>query len=201
MPAWWDRTSLRYRDVQSGRFVARQGIQNAIDESIAETASRMKSLATQLQAHEINIAQFELDMRDLIRTQHLFTAAIAQGGRDHLSPADLGRIGADTKKQYQFLANMARQIESGAQPLNGQFLARVEQYARASRGTFNATERRVHEDAGFDEEKNVLHPAEHCAGCLEQNARGWVPIGELVPIGQRICRVNDRCDIEYRKAA
>jgi hypothetical protein len=32
---------------------------------------------------------------------------------------------------------------------------------------------------------------------LAETARGRVPIGELVPIGQRPCLSNDRCRIRY----
>ena len=35
--------------------------------------------------------------------------------------------------------------------------------------------------SGFREERNVLNPAEHCAGCLAEAARGWVTLGSLVP--------------------
>lgn len=201
MIAAWDSRALRYRNTANGRFIKRQAVADAVEGAVTETAERMRATAIQLQNGQINLAQFELTMRDLIKAQHLLSAGIAQGGKAQLSPAALGRIGADTKKQYQYLANLGRQIERGEQPLNGQFLARVELYARASRQTFMVTERRAHLESGFDEERNMLHPAEHCEGCIAEDAKGWVPIGELVPVGQRTCKVNDRCTVEYRKAA
>jgi hypothetical protein len=49
-------------------------------------------------------------------------------------------------------------------------------------------------------EWNVLHPADHCEGvgsCIEQTARGKVPIGSLIPVGDRRCLRRCHCTIEY----
>ena len=58
-------------------------------------------------------------------------------------------------------------------------------------------------EQGKTECRNVLGPADHCEGansCIEQTAKGWVPIGggAMVPIGSRLCLSNCRCRLEYR---
>jgi hypothetical protein len=58
-------------------------------------------------------------------------------------------------------------------------------------------------DRGYDEESNLLAPAEHCEGqgsCVEQTTRGWVPVGSLIPIGGRLCVTNCKCQIRYRNS-
>jgi hypothetical protein len=59
-------------------------------------------------------------------------------------------------------------------------------YAEEGRGTHHIIDRAEMLAAGFDLKENVLHSADHCAGWLEQTARGPVPIGEFVPLGERI---------------
>jgi hypothetical protein len=58
----------------------------------------------------------------------------------------------------------------------------------------------VLEDAGFEEARSVLHPADHCPGCLVEAEKGWQPIGAMVPIGERDCKGNCRCTVEYRRS-
>jgi hypothetical protein len=53
---------------------------------------------------------------------------------------------------------------------------------------------------GYTMEENILAPAEHCEGegsCVEETAKGKVPIGTLLPIGTRKCLTNCKCRIEY----
>jgi hypothetical protein len=71
-------------------------------------------------------------------------------------------------------------------------------YAEAGRGTYYVFTTKEMRAAGKTEEENQLHPAEHCQSCLDEAARGWVPIGTLIPIGQRDCLGRCRCTISYR---
>lgn len=196
----WDSKALRFRGT-GGRFVRREVVTSAIEKVILESRNRVREISERLQKGKINLAQWQIEMKDTIRATHLLTAGIAQGGKAQLSPAALGRIGSLTRQQYEFLGRFARQIESGRQPLNSRFLMRAEMYARAARGTFSETERRLRWDAGFTEERNVLHASESCDECVAQSARGWVEVGSLSAIGSRQCRVNCRCELELRRVA
>lgn len=55
----------------------------------------------------------------------------------------------------------------------------------ADRHVYHVTEHVAQEDSGLDAERSVLHPADHCAGCLAEVAKGWRPIGAMVTIGER----------------
>lgn len=46
-------------------------------------------------------------------------------------------------------------------------------------------------------ERNIRHARDSCGGCIHETARGWVPIGTLVPTGYRDCRGNCLCSLEY----
>lgn len=200
MKVTWDNRALRYR-AGSGRFIKREAVLREMEKSIAETARRMKRLSEGLQARRTNLPEWQLGMRDLVRAQHVLSAGVAQGGKAQLSPAALGRIGALTKKQYAYLNNFSRQIANGQQKLGGRFIQRAMQYASAARQTFSETERRLMRDAGYTEERNLLHSSEHCGECSAEASKGWVPVGSLSPVGSRSCLVNCRCTLEMRRAA
>lgn len=48
------------------------------------------------------------------------------------------------------------------------------------------------------EERNILGIAEHCASCIRETKRGWVPIGTLIPVGLRDCWFGCKCTVGYR---
>lgn len=200
MPIKFDPKVLRFRG-DGGRFVKRSAVTQALDSARDEVKIRLKRLGEQLQRKEINLPQFAISARDELKALHVLSGGIAHGGKAQLSPAILGRLGAVTREQYAFLNGMVRQIANGQQPLNGSFFQRLNLYVSASHSTFVESERRLYRNAGFDEEMNVLHAAEHCSECSAEASRGWVPIGTLSKIGSRICRVNDRCSLEFRKVA
>jgi len=195
-PWRYDVSTGRYRG-PDGRFLPRTRQRNILDTALASSSREMKSLGEQLRTRQITLPQWEREMRTQIKAAHLANGAMARGGFKRLGPREYGRIGAQVKEQYRYLAKFAREIEAGL-PLDGRFLNRTGMYAQAGRGTFHKLEQAEMADLGMTEERNVLHPADHCAGCLGETALGWVPIGDLVPIGSRDCRANDRCTIEYR---
>ena len=91
---------------------------------------------------------------------------------------------------YEFLDNFARQIADGTQRLDGTFLRRVALYNNAGRETYHLFERNAMRNSGYDEERRVLGQADHCDECVSESAAGWRPIGQMIPIGQRICKTN-----------
>jgi hypothetical protein len=80
-----------------------------------------------------------------------------------------------------------------------QVLARTEMYVAGMHRTFEAT-RRGDAAAVFTEEKNVLGATDqHCAVCKGETRRGYVPVGSLIPIGQRTCMSRCLCRYVFRK--
>ncbi len=109
-------------------------------------------------------------------------------------------MGNQVKAQYQFLRGFVQDIQKGL-VLDGRFVNRVGLYIEAGRATLSLFERLRNKERGKGEERNLLGVAEHCTGdnsCTQQTSMGWVPIGTLLPIGQRLCKVKCKCMIEYR---
>lgn len=181
-----------------GRFVPRTEVRRALDKALDAEKAHALDLANALRSGSISLEKWRAEMRETIKLTHLYSASAASGGWAQLSQADYGRIGQIIRGEYAFLEKFAQGIASGKVPLDGNFLQRALQYAEAGRDSYHQTERASARRAGKREERNILHPADHCAGCLGESARGWVRIGELIPIGRRICRRKCRCSLRFR---
>lgn len=206
-PFTWNEAAGQYIG-RDGRFVSRREIREAIDASIRNSQRTLRTLAESLRSGQITLAEFQTSMIREVKSAALSHAAAAKGGWAQMTQADYGRVGrflrqgiGNQQGQYEYLARFIEDIESGRQPLNGAFLRRAEMYAQGGRTLYHEVERREMGKLGFDQERSVLSGAEHCPGCISEAQRRWVAIGEIVPIGQRDCKSNDRCRIIYRAKA
>lgn len=181
----------------NGKFVARSDVRRAIDTALEAEKRKALLLSQELRNGTISLTRWRAEMREMIKSVHLYDAALAKGGFAQMSPADYGRVGQIVRGEYGWLERFARDLASGKQRLDGTFAQRALQYAEAGRDTYHQTERAVMKAAGFTREWNILHPADHCAGCLGETALGKVPIGSLIPIGRRDCRRRCRCSLGF----
>jgi hypothetical protein len=193
----WDERTGRYRG-SGGRFLSGTQVREALDGAINSAESRIRSVSNQLREGKINVSEWELRMRENVKNMQLYSGAAAKGGWAQLTPADLGRIGSEVKQQYGYLSRFGAQIRNGEVDLDGRFMSRVELYCESARTTYHSIEQREKELRGFTEYRNILNPADHCDECIDATAQGWVPIGELPDIGDRICRARCKCEFEYR---
>lgn len=198
-PYRWNEKAGRYIG-PNGNFVSKQEVQRAINEAIDQSAKEMRAAALLFREGDLSLSEWQLLMEREIKNTHLANAAAAVGGWAQMTQADYGRVGNQVKAQYQYLRSFVQDIQKGL-TLDGRFLNRVGLYIEAGRATFSLFEKLRNKARGMTEERNLLGAAEHCTGdgsCTQQTARGWVPIGELLPVGQRLCKVKCKCMIEYR---
>jgi hypothetical protein len=198
LPFRWDPRTGQYVN-GAGKFVSRAKVRSVIDDILKQESANARDLALGLRNGDISLEAWRLSMRELIKNVHLLDAAAAKGGWAQLGADDYGRIGAIVKKEYQYLERLSRGISSGKIPLDGRIVQRAQLYAQAGRDTYHQVERATMAKAGYRFEANVLHPADHCGGCLGETARGRVRIGQLIPVGRRDCLRNCRCSMAYFK--
>ena len=192
----WNEVAGRYI-APNGRFVSFEQIRLYLDATLDTSEQKVMALSRQLQAGQITVQEWQLGMRDTLKSIHLASSALAKGGWAQMSQADYGRVGFRLKEQYAYLQKFAKQIENGYL-LDGRFLNRVQLYSQSGRLTYHMVQRSEMLIRGMTEEQNILGAADHCSECVSETARGWVPIGDLVLVGQRICMTNCRCSIEFR---
>jgi len=200
---WVDKLG-KYRDLKTGRFVSEKLITRELDKVVSASAEAMKGLTRRMVDGSLSLPEWQLAMEKEIKLVTRQAAVIARGGLNQMSPADWGRVGAETKRQYQFLRKFANEVASGKQPLNGRAVVRAGLYGESGRGAYQETKRSAAKRKGFTEERRVLGFAEHCEssggldGCVELAAKGWQPIGKLPRIGESPCRTHCHCNFEYR---
>ena len=188
----------RYVNRATGRYVSELTVRADLDTYIANKATRFDALANQLRNREISLADWQLQMRNEMRTAHNAAAMVAKGGREQMTHADWGRTGRELRSQYEYLDKWAAQIASGEAPMDGRLNARATLYGDASRGTYEQSKRAQAADKGNEEEIRILHAAESCVDCIQYAALGWQPIGSLPRIGDSQCRSRCRCTFSYR---
>jgi hypothetical protein len=195
----WNETARRYIDAR-GRFVSQATIRAELDVALKSASVRVRALAEQLVAGEITVPEWEIGMRQISKEVHVYSATAARGGFAQLTQADYGRIGRVVRGEYAWIRNLRTEITE-AKKVPPRFLSRVQLYTQAGRETYHKVERQVELEKGNTLERNVLaREAVHCRGpssCPHQTERGWVVVGQLIPIGQRNCFRNCKCTIEY----
>jgi len=199
----------RYVNKATGKIVARDAINAAMEARIGAGKDIVNNLSLSLAKGDVSLAQWQIAMRDEVKILHTMAGATSKGGWDRMAPADWGRIGNITKGQYQKLQGFAIDIADGKEKLtnllgepNGRFLQRSRMYANAAYGTLEEANRLGAADRGMVEERRVREAENSCDDCIRYEAMGWQPLGELPPIGQEsVCMVNCRCHFEYRNAA
>lgn len=191
----------RYRG-PSGRFVSQREVRAAVDKMIAASGQRMRGLTEQFRQRALTLGEWEQAMRRELSTLHVAAATVAKGGRAEMSQSDYGRVGQLVREQFEWLRARADKITSGEQFADGSLSAISQLYAEAARATHQVIVSREMAVRGFTEERNILdREAAHCLGdnsCPGESARGWVPLGTLIPLGKRRCGPNDRCHFQYR---
>lgn len=195
-PYTWDQASFSYRGAR-GRYVSAKDVRHALDDALDAAGKRMRAHGEALREGRISLAEWQTRMARDIKSVHLYSAAAAKGGWAQMTPADYGRAGQKIRAQYEFLRKRAAAVASGRTPLGSvPWISAL--YAQPARGTYHAAEAREMGLRGFTEERNVRDARDSCPGCLAQTDRDWVPLGELVPVGQRDCKGSCRCLITYR---
>jgi len=192
----WNEVAGRYIG-PDGRFVSFEQIRQYLDVTLDTSERKVLSLARSLQSGQITLQEWQLGMRDTLKDIHLASSALAKGGWAQMSQADYGRVGFRLKQQYAYLQKFAAQIEQGY-ILDGRFLNRIKLYAQSGRMTYHMVQRAEAAKRGMTEEKNILGPADHCSECIEETNKGWVPIGDLKLVGDRICSSNCRCSVSFQ---
>lgn len=200
----YDLSASRFRDTATGRFVSDRDVRSALDAVTDAAKARVTATSQALLDGKLSLVDWQTQMMAAIKDAHLTAAMAAHGGRDMMSNADWGWTGQRIREQYDYLRNFAAEVANGQQPMDGRLTNRATLYSDAATSTYEAMQARDAKNSGQAmEERNVLGPVktEHCSGCLAENARGWVPLGALVPVGQRSpCRSRCRCRLVRRKA-
>lgn len=196
----FDPESGQYRNA-NGRPVSWSVIRGDFLRTERRAEGIAEVLTSQLREGNISLGVWQTQIRAIIKDLHVGAMMLGSGGRDMMTPQTRGAVGGHLSREYRALNSLALRIQSGDQRLDGTLWRTVRHYIRAARKTFYDAIRRRMGPMGFDMERSVRTAAERsCGSCIHEESRGWVPIGTLVPIGDRTCRRNCLCLMYYRNS-
>ena len=192
----FDRKTNQFR-AANGRFIRREAIRAEIEKAVDVVGRKAETIAKDLNAGKINLPEFQIRMKENLKSAHILSASVSKGGYRSMSPSDWSKVGNELKKQYAYLNKYARDIELGrVSPV--QIENRAKSYSNAIRAVYANGEKEAFKSIGKTEARRALHSLESCSECASWAAKGWVGIDEIAPLGSLICKIWCRCSLEYR---
>jgi hypothetical protein len=191
----WSKKQGRYQ-YKNGKPVKEEILGKWLHEAVENNQKKIGQLTQDLIDKKINVAEWATSMKDEIRAGHRMAAHLAHC--PNLSRSQVGRLGAAVRAQYGYLDNFANQIENEEVDLASALILRAQMYPEAIWATWQNEIAVGQKDRGYSLYKSVLGAARHCDSCLKESDRGWVKIGELIPIGSRECLSRCRCHFEFK---
>ena len=197
----WNRDTARYRNTETGKFVARRDIIGLLETQVNSAERRLGELTTAMHEGRLSPSTWQVTMRDELRRLHSAQSALGVGGWDRMDFRAWGRVGGLLQADYERMTNLARAVQAGEVTLP-QALQRVNGYVNAARRGFFESDRDAARATGRTyEERRRLSSSEHCPTCLDLAAMSWQPFDTL-PIpgnGATECGGYDKCVLERRE--
>lgn len=198
----WLKDFNRFRDMETGRFVSRQTINDILQTQTSEAETRYREIATALHEGRITSASFVERMREESRRNMLQNIALAKGGFDRLDFSDYGRAGQALRNQYAQFAGTAQDVADGKVSLP-QLLQRANGYAGEARRQYYIADRDQRQPSNSDHVvigRRTLGDAQHCEDCLKYYGQGWQMASEVITPGILCsCQTHCRCSVIYRE--
>lgn len=207
--AFSKRSGAKNVSFQAGRFIVNgkaisiRSIIKYLDKITDRHAKRLTWKTRQLESGEITLSEWKREFDRTITTGHILKAAFALGG---IAAAIRHTSVVQTiDEQLAFADRFTEEIRTGAAGAFSRILARAKLYNQSPHILFTDLQLQGVKATGFrTEARNLLRPAEHCStqngviGCPELTQLGWMPVGEMTPIGDRRCGRWCLCYLEFR---
>lgn len=217
----WDADRLVYV-TRTGRIVPQRLVRAAVDSVVEATRADVAALSRQVSAGEIDVGEWQETTARKLKTLHTATAVAANGGFKNMSAPAVARLEGTLRFHFVKLQGFAEDVARGFTTLQSvqvdtvtgelqpvtrlvrmtekRIVSRAEMYVEAGGSdSYEGGRRAAAIDVGYRFEKNILHPADHCPGCINETAQGWRPIGTLVEIGSRDCLTRCRCSLAFSR--
>jgi hypothetical protein len=199
----WDAKRGKFISTKTGRVIRADTLRKWVIAAADKYEERLASLAKNVTpgataaAGEITQREFQMTMQKEIAKAESAMTASAVGGLKQMKPREWNNVAIQIRKQQSAMVGFAKDIvQTKLSP--AQIEARARLYARAIYATHMNEMTDFKKSMGAKSARRILHEgAIHCEDCPDLAKLGWVPIEDLVPIGDTACIVNCRCAIEY----
>jgi hypothetical protein len=188
---------LRLADAFRQRRLAPEQGRRLLHGVVAAVRPVVLSVTDALIAGNLRLSGWFRAMRDALVPGY-FAGALAVLDDPDPPPADVAAIVAEANRQVGYLGRFRDEIATASHLLGPATLARAEMYSGAAWAVGMNVQRAEKTRDGLRQERNILGPSDSCRGCIEETLRGWVNVGELVPVGSRLCLSRCRCSYDWR---
>lgn len=205
MPHDWEPSKRRYRS-PSGKLVSRREVRALIDKLTTFVRKDAARIARRFDAGKITAAEFNGQMRELLKAGHIVASTVGRGGRDRMTAKDWGEVGRKIKWQYGYLDKFTRKLSAGTLK-TANTVSRAKLYADSIyisyAKTFQVTQTEFIEGGGnINPEGEMLcyleqNSEEGCAECTADAGEGPMPVSEMKELGERECGDWCKCEIIF----
>jgi hypothetical protein len=190
----FEKSTVRYRNKRTGRFVSESRLRALSQEAIAESLGQGRVLSGDLFAGRITLDEWERSMAQEIKSLSLQTYKL---GRGEMTARDYGIVGNQLRRQYQYLRNFSLEIAQGRHS-EAMIRSRADNYFQKSVAFYEKGKREAFSSSGAKWERRLLGSQEPCAQCPGYAALGWQPINTLPNVTEACdCRAKCKCRFEY----
>lgn len=164
----------------------------------------LRNLTNQLLAGQIPAQAWYDESARLLKLSYRASVDVARGRNDGMTNEEKEKHIALVLLLLLLLNRAAEDINAGIFPMDGRLVAYIGSLGAANNGLYENWRLGQAINLGYREGRRLLSPADHCRdshdrpGCVELAALGWVPIHQVVRLGDATCRQNCRCVIQYR---
>ena len=195
-------TWQRYAPRQARAALAAPGgdpiSRRVLDQTLTAVAQTIVTLSVGVQTAVVQLADWQLQMSDLVQFVHLAGAGAALGGLTALTVADVTQVEAARRFHLEKLLQLAVGLAAGSVLTDGRFLQRSQMYADGGRGTYYDTAESYFQRLGYDRVRSIRSVRDSCPECIALNEKEF-EIGDPAykKPGKRICLTNCLCYEEY----
>ena len=191
----YDPRTHAYRNLSTGRLVARQAITDLLRDVADGAGNRLAALGRSAVRGDLPPRQFYELMQREVKYAYNAAAALAAGGWDRLTAREWGGNGIRLRAQYAYLRDFAADIAAG-KLTEAQAAARASTYGDSAYSRYWELDRQKQETAGVTMARfKTVGDERVCLACLELEGLGWVAISRLPNPGQ--VHPGCRCDLVY----
>ena len=194
----WDEEDQEYED-EEGNVVTEAALLALINLLAGKVSKRLSRIIAAEREGSVDPRTSQGKAEHEIRMSHRMMAALGAGGLRQLTETQKAQADRTVMREQTYWVRLSMSVNTVS---DAEAEARAAQYGSATYQSFQHAAIQAHAAAGYDEARRILeHGAAHCEGCVEAANAGWVPVDQLLPIGDADCLSNCRCSVDYRQSS
>ncbi len=164
----------------------------------------LRNLTNQLLSGQMPAQRWYDESARLLKLSYRASVDVARGTREGMTDEEKQKWITLVLLLLLLLNRAADDINVGEFPMDGRLTAYIGALGAANNGLYENWRTGQAINLGYREARRVLTPADHChdsddrPGCVELAALGWVPIQQVVRLGDATCRQHCKCVMEYQ---